>query len=93
MDTTQALQHITELHKEQMKGLRHIAKQQAKIIRLLEARQTGPLSAFLSRIWNAFSRRLATNIGQWLAGLPLWLLALKGLGLDRLLADWFGFSI
>jgi hypothetical protein len=32
-------------------------------------------------MWKAFSERLATNLGHWLAGLPLWVLALEGLGL------------
>lgn len=74
-------------------ALRSIHRNQCRIISMMEARQTARLPAFLKKTWSAFYARLATNLGQWLAGLPLWLLALEGLGLHQLLAKWFGFSM
>lgn len=84
MDMMQALHHITELHREQMRGLRHIAGQQARLIEMMERNRTAWLRVFLSTMWNAFSEQLATNLGKFLAGLLLWLLAAKLLGLDHL---------
>lgn len=90
MDTMRVLQHFTEMHEMQMRGLRHVARQNDRIIKITERNQTGPLRVFLSMIWNAFSKRLATNLGHWLAGLPLWLIALEFLGLRQLLEKLLG---
>lgn len=85
MDTTRTLLCITELHREQMRGLRHIAGQNARMIEIMEKRRTDRLSAFLSKTWKSYSDHMATNLGKWLAGFPLWLLALELLGLRPLL--------
>ena len=91
MDTTQVtLGRIVELQRQQLLGMQHIAKQQEQLIRLLEERRAGQLRVFLSRTWSVFSRQLATNIGRWAAGLPLWLLALEALGLRPLLGKLLG---
>jgi len=79
-------------------ALRHIARQQAKIIALLEAdaatattKTTGQLNAFRSKMWSAFCEHLASNIGRWMAGMPLWLLAFQGIGLRHWLEKLLGF--
>lgn len=91
MDTTRAETHdIATLLQQQDRWLRHIARQNAHLIRLIEGRRTGRLRAFLRKMWSAFSEKLATNIGHWAAGLPLWLLALEGLGLRQLLERLLG---
>ena len=83
---------ITELHREQMRGLRHIARQQARIIEAIDRKRNAWHRVFLSTMWKAFSERLATNLGQWAAGLPLWFLALEFLGFRDLLAKLAGLS-
>lgn len=93
MDTTEALLHIVELLKEQMRGQRHIARRQEKLILLMERNQTGAFRVFLLMTWNAFYERLATNLGHWAAGLPLWLLAFEILGLRQLLEKLAGSSM
>lgn len=75
---------------EHMRGLRHIAKQQARLLELSTKRNERPWLAFLRAVWKAFSEKLATNLGHWLAGLPLWLLALEVLGLRELLTRLLG---
>jgi hypothetical protein len=75
-----------------MRGIRHIVRQQERIITLLETRRMGWCRAFLIRIWSAFSEQLSTNIGKWLAGLPLWLLALEVFGFRQLLEKLVGWS-
>lgn len=59
----------------QGRRLRHIAKQQARIIEAIDRKRNAWHRVFLSRTWNAFSEDLATSLGRWLAGLTLWLLA------------------
>lgn len=77
-------------HGQIIQWLRHIANQNDRILEILETERTGRLRVFLSRIWNASCEHLATNIGQWVAGLPLWFIALEWLGLRQLLARLFG---
>jgi hypothetical protein len=90
MSTAHILERMEALHMEHMRGLRHIAKEQTRLAEMLAARNNHPLRRFLSAVWKAFKDKLATNLGHWLAGLPLWLLALEVLGLRELLAKLLG---
>lgn len=81
----------TSYEELQLRALRSIIKNQCRIIKLLENKRTGGrLRVFLRKTWNAFSDRLSTNIGNWLAGLPPWLLALEMLGFRQWFAGLIG---
>lgn len=96
MDMIRLQRRIADIQAKQIEALGVIINQQNLILRALEPRRhpmMTTLHAFLGATWRAFSRRLATNLGQWLAGLPLWLLVLEVSGLRRLLAEVLGLSM
>jgi hypothetical protein len=83
------MDELTAFQRQHLLGMRMIIE---RLDRLTEPKPTGRLRVFLSTMWKAFSEQLATNLGQWAAGLPLWLLALELLGFRELLAKLAGLS-
>ena len=85
-------------HGQIMDGLRHIAKQQARVIALLETgavttKTAGLLSDFQSRISKEFSKLLASDISRWIMGNLLWIAGAAGLGLLHWFGKVLGFSM
>ncbi len=85
-------------HRQIIDGLRYIARQQARIITLLEAetattKTVQHLSAFRSKMSSEFSKLAASNIATWTWGTLMWISGAAGLGLLHWLVRWLGFSM